>query len=558
MKTVIRITAITIISVLAVLSCSDGVGLTQRDFKEIRDAKSPKYDEVTTGALVPTFSVDNLTYVAPPGTTTETQREMSISFPASADILKKDIKTADIKEFISMYTFKNSDSSYSEVSTKLDDVDFEFIRRVRQNEGSRETVFIRLITVPDRTFAAKIDATKYTFANGLKLDTNNDHIAGEAVYDDAYSLITPAGGTTISPYTQPRLTFSLTILKEITYTDTNLIEQNLQIATLSLGTYSSAERKAQQRAVIESLIPKIKFQKYDPASKTWTDTGTIKSVDPNSTLTTNDWYLAVNITPQDGDIYRTYASGMNNLTTSDDFLGVKQKIRVSDGIAAFKYTYNTIISDPIMFIDPTKRREQLSSPVDASYPIYVSSDSNGKNVKLEIYLKGIKLGALESDPTYWPEDIGNETFKKNVKLAYYLTYNETPGVITEEEPDPPPVISITTGDSITDFTSFDLKKIVFIPIKEVKYETHNLKNLIYPPNPLPKNNKITITLDPSYQLSKERDRVISLLLAPGFLYDNPIIFFGRYGLPGATEFIDGTNFWQAYGSITGSGGVLKL
>jgi hypothetical protein len=519
MKTVIKITAITIIAILAVLSCSEDVGLTQRNFSEIRDAKSPKYDSVTTADLEPTFS--RPTYVASPNTPTETQKEMTITFPASADILKKNIRTADIKEFISMYTFTNGASSYTEVSSKLDDVDFEFVRRVRQTDGTEEGVIIRLLEVPNRTFVAKIDATRYTFANGIKLDYNGDNVAGEAVYDDVYIIITPGGSgvTTISYYTDPKLTFSLTI--QAAPAIGTLIEQDIIIAELDLGSYYSADYKSQQKAVIEALIPKIKFQKYNPASKTWTDTGTIRVVDD-----TYDWYLAVNITPQDGDIYRTYASGMKNLTTSDTFLGVKQKIRVSADGTTYKYTDNTVISVPIMFIDtdPGKRIIQTSSPVDTDYPINVSSDGNGKNVKLEIYFKSISVGGS----AYWLEDISSDTFKKNVKLVYCT--------------DPSSSINAITGSLLED--------LVFIPIKEVKYESHNPNNI----TPAPGINRIIITLDPSYQLSKERNRTISLLLAPGFKYGSDHIFFGDYSATNVFRFIDGTNFWRAYGAI----GDLKL
>jgi hypothetical protein len=533
MKTVIKITAITIITVLAALSCSDEVELTRRDFNEIRDVNAPKYVNFDYSDFVPSINSIGLTYVAPPNIPTETQKEMTITFPAGADILKKNIKTSDIMEFISMYTFDNTD----EVSSKADDVDFEFVRRVRQTvDTDTEDVIIRLIEVPNKTFVVKIDATRYTFAGGLKLDIDGDNVAGEAVYDDVYIRITPGGSVTSIPsYKTPILTFSLTILAVPISPGSlnNLIEQEIRIADLSLGDYSSTDRKSRQKAVIEALMPKIKFQKYNPESKTWTDTGTIKSVDSNtSSEISGDWYLAVDITPQDGDIYRTYASGMKNLTTSDTFLDIKQKIEVSADGSLYgqddpKYTYNTVISDPIMFTDqdPNKRIIQNVSPVDTSYPINISSDGNGKNVKLEIYFSSILAGGL----SYWPEDNGNETFKKNFKLVYN---------------------NASHGGSITNLSLTSLEDLVFIPIKEVKYESHNPNNSI----PVPGINKITITLDPSYQLSKERDRTISLLLAPGFKYGTDIIFFGDYSFIGAASFIDGTNFWKAYGQI----GSLKL
>jgi len=540
MKTAIKITAIAVITVLAVLACSDGVELTHRDFKEIRDAKNPKYDNVTYSGYVPSFSSGGLTYVTSPNTPTETQREITITFPNSADILGKDITTAALKEFISIYTYtiNTTPPIYTEVSTKESDVDFEFVRRVRNAIGYGEDVVIRLSTVPAKSFVVKIDATKYTFAKGLKLDYDGDNVAGEAVYDDVYSTITPSGAANTGYYTNPRLGFSLSI--GVSPSVATLTAQDITVANLNLGSYSSASTKSQQKTIIEALIPKIKLQKYDAAAKTWTDVGTVKSVDSDPTSTTSgSWFLAVNATPQDGDIYRTYAAGMKNLTTADTYLGVKQKIRVSGGswygVSSSSYNYNTVISDLRTFSNPD-RINQSSTPVDSSYPINVSSDASGKNVKLEIYFKSIDVtnsGPPPTTTTYWLRELNAETFKKNVKLVYNRS---------------------NSGSEISSLGSMTLGDLVFIPVKEVKYDSNNPKNLATAPG----TNRITITLDPSYQISQGRNRTISLLLAPDFKYGSDLITFGNY--PSSTNIIiDGTNCWRAYGKInSASSGDLKL
>ncbi|GBU26950.1 hypothetical protein R84B8_00466 [Treponema sp. R8-4-B8] len=523
MKTTIKITALTAIIVLAMLACTPEVELTQRDFTEIRDAKNPKYDNVNTSNHIPVLSANTITYKAPPDTPTEAQREIKITFPVEADILSRDITTAALKEFISMYTFTNGTSSYTEVSTKESDVDFEFVSRHLKD------VTIRLTAVPDKTFVIKIDATKYTFANGIKLDTNDDGIAGEAVYDDVYSAVTPSGGVN-NKFTGPEINISLDIIAKTTSTNTVttiLTEQDICIATLDLGSYSSADLKSQQKAVIEALMSKIKLQKYDAASKTWVDMGSVKSVDSDTTSDADgDWYLAVSVTPQDGDIYRAYAIGMKNLTTAENFLDIKQKIAVTGSTNA-SYKNYMVTSDPIMFYN-SNRQLQTNSPVDYCN---VSSDADGRNVKLEIYFKRIDVttGTLPNTTTteHWLSALDTATFNKNVKLAYnYSNPNSN-------------INNLTSSTKLDNF--------VFLPIKDVSYDSRNPNNL----DPAPGINRITITLDPFYQISKDKNRTINLLLAPGFKYNNDLIIFGNLTTTGLNIFIDGVNCWRAYGQLGG-------
>jgi len=529
MKTTIKITALAVITVLALLACTPEVELTQRDFTEIRDANNPKYDNVVTQNQAPTY-ISNLRYDTST-TSDESYKEMEIYFPQNADILNKDITTAALKQFLSMYTFTNGTSGYTEASVKDADVDFEFVRRVRYGTDTDEVV-IRFPTVPSKSFVIKLDATKYTFSNGLKLDSNNNGIAGEATYDDLYNRITPSGATSMTYYT-PKIDITFTITAETISPNTEytLTAQDIKIATLNLVSYTSANYKSEQKAVIESLMSKIKLQKYDAASKTWKDVGTVTSKED-----TTEWYLAVNITPADGDIYRTYATGMKNLSTTQDFLGIKQKIRVSGGsqfgnFSSSSYNYNTVISNPVMFYNSNNTQQfQTTSPVTACL---VSSDAAGKNVKLEVYFKNIPITINSVTGNHWLKQLDTATFNKNVKLVYSRANPAT---------------------AIYDLSSYQKPDdLVFIPIKDVKYDSNNR----FGETPPPGINRIIITLDPSYQISQSRYRTINLLLAPGFKYDDDLIAFGDFSPAGLTLFINGVNRWKAYGPIItgdGSGG----
>jgi len=527
MKTIIKITALAIITVLAMLACTPEIELTQRDFTEIRDGKNPKYDNVRSGSHLPNFDASKITYRTSSSTPAETDKELDIYFPKNVDILDKEITTAALKTFLSIYTFTTDKSSSSETkaSLKETDIDFDFVRRVRYGTDSDEVV-ISLKAVPSKTFVVKIDATKYTFANGLKLDTNNNGITGETIYDDYYSPIKPINADSLDFINPTMVDIKLSIVAELTNTVNPMDpQQEIIIAKLAFNAdYKSTSLKKQNEDIIKALMPKIKLQKYNPANKTWDAIGTVKAVDSIQGDTTNGyWYLAVPINPVAGDIYRAYATDMKNLTTTIDILGIKQKIQVSGGNnykqSSPSLTYNTVISDPLPINSSTVITPETSLHVK---DYIVSSDATGKNVKLEIYFNSI---SDNNTGVHWLKELDTATFNKNVKLAYNRNN---------------PSNSINTLGSST-----KLDDLVFIPIKSVKYDSKDRFGSAAAPG----TNRITITLDPSYQLSQDKNRLITFLVAPGFQYDDPNIVFGDITENGLKFFIEGVNRWKSYGSI---------
>ena len=557
MKTIIKITTLALITVLAMLACTPEIEVTQRDFKEIRDGKNPKYEGVYSHSHLPTFDAAKIKYSS---TLTEEDRELDIYFPDNADILDKEITTAALKTFLSIYTFTtDTSSSETKASVKDTDIDFDFVRRVRYGTDTDEVV-ISLKTVPDKPFVIKIDATKYTFAKGLKLDTNDNGITGEAIYDDYYDVKQPSGAASSPNFIKPTIAINLNIVADNTNNTNPMAAQDIKIAELAFDPdYNFASLKKYNEDIIKALMPKIKLQKYDPAKKTWTDAGQVKAVDSNTNSTTNgDWYLAVYITPQDGDIYRAYATDMKNLKTTIDILGINQKISVSGGIYydldTPSYKNKTVISNPLIFTNPNNIPPKKSSPVDIGY---VSSDASGKNVKLEIYFQELPLSTGNPPTTtkHWLSKLDTATFKKNVKLVYDPNYPSEPindlFYITSYSYED--IYDEDTGELIDviitpeETTAKRLDDLVFIPIKDVSYDSKNR----FGSSTTPGLNRIIITLDPSYQLSQNKNRVISLLLAPGFKYDNDYITFGDFSPDGLTLFIDGVNRWKSYGIIKG-------
>jgi len=542
MKTTINITALAVITFFTMLACAPEATLTSRDFSEIRDGKNPIYSD--SSSYAPSVTVGSRpTYIAPPAVTPDAQKELSFDFPIIADIFLEDrASTANLKNFMSMYTFSNGSSGYTELSVKENDVDFEFARRSRNAASSEtETVIIKLSIVPNKTFVVKIDATAYTFARGNKLDANNDGIAGEAYYDDLYFTITPNNASNTSIYTHPgSLNFQLDI--KVGFDGSNnantLVAQNIIVADLDLGAYNSANKKEQQGIILEAIkdLNRIKLQKYDSKTRSWADTGmAIRLEDTNPNTTMGEKHLVASITPQDGGIYRTYASGMRNLTTAVEFLGIKQKIKVLGGDAygtpTATYKDDVVISNPVFFWNQY-RRLQTITPVDSAIPIRVMSDAAGKNVKLEIFFKGIDVSVAATTTTYWLKELDFGTFNNCFKLAY---------------------VPANPNSDITLSAATKLDDIVFIPIKNVAYSAENTGNYTQSDT-----NKITVTLDPSYQISKERNRAINLLLSPEFQYGNDLITFGDYSSEGTRTIINGTAFWRSYGRIPNGGATVYL
>jgi len=539
MKTTMKLATLAVIAILTALACTPETALTSRDFTEIRDAKNPKYTNASNSP--PSVTANSRpTYVPAPGATTEMQKELSFDFPNSADILSGDITTAGLKRFMSLYTFSNGTSEYTELSVKEDDLDFEFVRRARTASNSAEAVVIKLANVPDKTFVVKIDATAYTFAWGNKMDTNNDGIAGEAYYDDLYFTVTPSGAANTGSYTHPgSLNFQLNIVTGFDTVAGNnantLSAQNIIVANLSLGGFSSANRKDQQENVLTEIkdMNKIKLQRYDPNAKIWVDTGALVRLETDPDV---DWYLVVTVAPQDGEIYRTYASGMRNLTTTTEFLGIKQKIRVLGssmyGTPTATFRDDVVISEPVFF-SHLNRRPQTATPINSAIPVRVMADANGKNVKLEIFFNSIQIIITDTTNTYWLKELDIGTFNNSFKLAYSRT-------------NPSNQITLSSATKWDD--------IVFIPVKDVVYsedaQTATAQS---------GKNKITVTLDPSYQISANRDRAINLFLSPGFQYENELITFGEYSINGFGNNINGVGFWRSYGRIPdGANAYLRL
>jgi len=535
MKTAIKITAVAVITVLAALSCAPEVEVTSRDYTEYKEAKSAEYTN-NQGAvtLIPTIEAlgnfggsPGLVYNKTSGGATpqgEQSREILISFPENADVLKEtnaNIATK-LKEFINFYTYTNPITIVTVYtpSTLGGALAYEFVKRVD------ESITIRLASVPNQyTVVYKIDASKYT-CYGQLLDINADGKAGE-VYDDVYGELpilnddatTPNNYPSYHDFVPPVTTLYLNIHGT---TGGSFKVGDTKYISLTTLTAIDSDTGAQERKILSDILPNIEFQKYNKTTKAWVKDGTVALYDTTITVppiwgfSFNTLYVA--ITPEDLGIYRVKATGTANLTSKDNIGAGPAKIKVNSD-----FFYNTVYSEPVILYD--EQRSWKNNAVTSENPFsnfVVTSDANRKNIVIEADL--ISFLDLVTSLSVYPEVLTKEKFIESVKLVYN-------GDSIDQTMNP-----IKYGTPLDGYTN-----LIELKIADVKYTSSKKTD---PGND--KINFITITLDPSYQINKSR--VVSLLLSPDFKYTGGHITVGENSDVNSSIY-NGTFFWRSYGQL---------
>jgi hypothetical protein len=515
MKTAIKITAIAVITVLAALSCSDGVDLTTRDYSERNDSNKADYTNSpgTDLGYAPVISAPNLIYSS--SATAEENKEIYITFPKGADIFKEtnDAMTDKLKEFLNFYSYTNpaTEPAVYTPSAMSGTLGYIFIRRVDNQ------ITVKLDTVPNsKYFVGKIDAAHYKVF-GEVLDFNGDGKGGES-YDDLYYTLTVTGGAEMMSYTDIFLRPEWTINFYLSAGDGGFFTNTATSTYITLiDTESSGANNAQLRKIVTDLTEKIEFQKYNQTTKSWAKdgtvspyeyTGTIPSGYPVSFITDR---LFVNITPDDLGIYRVKASDAANLTSKDNY-GVKPaKIKINGN-----YLNNTIYAGPVSYYNNDIRQWETDNPVTE---VMLNSDSSRKNVVLDVYFDSIIDSKASTSGEVWLEQLAIDKFNESFKLVYQI---DNPGDII---------------DAGADFSQTNL---IELKVTDVKYSASKQKNATNT-----NNNCITITLDPGYKI--DGGRAISLLLSPNFKYTGGHVTFGNPEV--ANTYYNGIFFWRSYGAL---------
>jgi hypothetical protein len=452
MKTLIKITALAVITAFAALSCAPDVELTARDWGEKdseRDASltNNRNNDSTTG-VVPTIS--GTLPLAPSGVTIEPEnRELVVRFPVDADFLKasNDQLLSKLNEFLTIFKYTTPDATPPETyrfSKEGDKAAYEFVRR---ENGTYLGVQVGLVTIripqafllaqqttPDATgVIMKIDGAKYT-VGGRGLDLDNDGNAGEAIYDDAYVTVSTGWGidpTWIGPGGPKTLTLTIgSFGANPSSFVAATASRPVTIASIAGGgiggNTADSTGNLRRKAILEALISKFKVQKFNATSGTWDDfTATITyQNDPAATAPLGGMYgslVITSFTPEDLGIYRISASGMKGLVTSGQaaFYGVEQKIRVTNtggNSSSANMRIDNFVSASTGFYSSIR---DINANPNASV-LNKTYDNSGKKAVFELKFNAINFTPAGGTPTdfYLKEDA--EVFKKNVRLAYRL------------------------------------------------------------------------------------------------------------------------------------------
>jgi hypothetical protein len=461
MKTLIKITALAVITAFAALSCAPDVELTGRDWGEYDSQHGAGLsNNLNNNSAVP--GISGTLPLAPSGSTiTPEQRELKLTFPANADFLKasNDELLGKMKEFLTIFKYTTPDATLPETYSKSvdgDKAEYEFVRRSNTGTSPSFTTEITIRvsqsfllasqTTPDATgVIAKIDGAKYT-VGGYGLDLDNDGNAGEAIYDDAY-LNVPTGWGGSTNYVKAGVGGSGLNLNIAPNFGTSpfsaaAASRPVSIATLAGtglgGTLASDPQNLRRKAILESLISKFKVQKFNIASGTWGDfaaTITYQN-DPAAAGTLGGMFgqlVIASFTPEDFGIYRVSATGMKDLKTSgqESFYGTELKISVQSANTnngSPSKRLDSFVSDATAFTVETR---MLVSDGDLNFRSKsLNYDNAGKKAVVELEFDQILFTPPSGSETryYLKEDA--DMFKKNVRFVYRFGSNKSLGTTT--------------------------------------------------------------------------------------------------------------------------------
>jgi len=435
MKNFTLVIALVAIAFLAAVSCSPEVEIRSYDWSEVNAPKNPLQNLGADGANVPGpyFTITDST-TTPGGVITEIK--VNITFDEEADVLRESIteaNAASILSFITFHTFSYATTPYI-ADTLSSAIPFAFDKRAGNVISVKLTSSIATIGGNYSSLIMKIDATKYTYDHGLRLDIDNNGKI-EAIYDDVYFDERSLGGN-IDNYTPNGQMGSLGIqlgsFPSITsYTASQTPPANPTIGdgffftvsgtstnqntVLFLDTNYNTDTSAQATAdnafakdVAEALAKGIKLQKWNGSS--WADVATAEYVGQASD-STQGYIIFKNITFDHLATYRTIWTGSAYTETTNNYYGVKQRVYVygnTNRTNAARYTVTEVAGSLLTAINTTLLPFYSGTPTTERY----SYDHENRNTVYRIELTG---------DAFW-NTVTQDKFIESFEV-YYLTTN---------------------------------------------------------------------------------------------------------------------------------------
>ena len=381
MKTIFKIAAIAAITALAVISCSP---------PELPEARNEYWDQYNDqfdatkytgrgGAGLPISFDSGLTAYDDNYTGVKEDNTVTISFPDTADVLKKGTLTTSDLNFISFYTFNATAALAAEAAatsaapntaaTSLNELQgWSFDRR----SGNTVVVKLPAIYKTSSKIVIKIDSSKYTYSNGLKIDKDNNGVAGEKGYDDIYETRNVSGITnTVNPITPVNKPWtvnlvSLTFSPGITDTTT---AADYQLATTTFTPGISTVTAADYESILKALAGGFKVEKFSGGNWSSASAGSIDDTSTPSRI------IAKSLSATHNTAYRVvFEKGSISLETAKEFYGLKQRISVMYGGNTIaenaKIKKTKLESSAGVYINTTKRDfKDFNSGIDHP-PVY--------------------------------------------------------------------------------------------------------------------------------------------------------------------------------------------
>jgi len=385
MKTIFKIAAIAAITALAVISCSPPeLPEAHNDYWDQYNDQydTAKYTNRGGNAGLPISFDSDLTAYDDNYTGVKKDNTVTISFPDTADVLKKSTLTTSDLNFISFYTYNATAASAAETAatsaapntavTSLNELQGWSLDR---RSGNIVVVKLPAIYKTSSRVVIKIDSSKYTYSNGLKIDIDynvldgqiaaGNGIAGEKGYDDIYATLDVRGitnnvkpvlpgshGWTINLST---LSISGTDITSSGYTyfgktDTTP-SQDIRIAD---GTFANQITASDYESIIKALVGGFKVESFSGGNWSKSVSGSIDDTSTSSRI------IAKGLSATHNTAYRVvFEKGSISLETTKEFYGLKQRIKitgVSDTISENALSKKTRVEGrSIIYINSTKR-----------------------------------------------------------------------------------------------------------------------------------------------------------------------------------------------------------
>lgn len=343
MKNLTKIIALAAIAALAVISCSPEVTVSDYDWGRANQ----QFDSSLTPATVPpgldlsdinfSMSEDNAeTRTADNASVYHFEIDIDFAQAEQADVLRENDILAGLKKFLSFHnavrdaadTAPNLPPNEANVDKLSDPIPYSLVKTAGTTitvKLDKEYVAGASITTTYSNIVYKIDSTAFTYARGLKVDTDQNGVPGESGYDDYYDEISITGAAAYSvvlPSLEP-LSFAIGTVSGYNFLEKKTASEvmaTLPAATLTLPPGASYSQDM-QNSIASTFGTAFKLQKY--TNNAWVTFATSKVTQGTADIAFD------NITLDHQVPHRIIWEGDADPKTAQEYFGLKQRVFIT-------------------------------------------------------------------------------------------------------------------------------------------------------------------------------------------------------------------------------------